>query len=140
MENKLFQVSLKVILKNEKGEILILKVPDESSMAGFYDFPGGRIKEDEIEVPFEKIISREIAEELGENIEYEIKIKPVAVARHFSSSGHLFWIFFEALYKDGEIKLSDEHRGYRWEKLNKENLDKFFIKGPLEGMKNYFNK
>ncbi len=139
MENKLFQVSLKIILKNEEGEILVLKTREESSLFGFYDLPGGRIKEDEIETPFEEILAREIAEELGENVEYEIKIKPVAIARHASLSGQLFWVFFEALYKKGEIKISAEHSGYRWEKLNGENLERFFIKGSLEGMRNYFN-
>jgi len=79
-----FQVALKVILKNGKGEILILKVPDSSQMPNYYEFPGGRIEKSEIALPFKKIIKREIEEELGHNVKYKLECSPVAIGRHFS--------------------------------------------------------
>ena len=76
----LFQVSLKLILKNKKGEILALKLPKTSSMAGYCDLPGGRINADEINMPPEKIIKRESLEEIGK-VKYSLK-KPTSVGWH----------------------------------------------------------
>ena len=39
-ENDFYQVSLKAILKNEKGEVLVLGGLDGGSFEGFYDLPG----------------------------------------------------------------------------------------------------
>ncbi len=44
-----YMVSLKVFLKNNKGEVLILKSLMGGSYEGFYDLPGGRINIDEYE-------------------------------------------------------------------------------------------
>ena len=73
----LFQASLKLVLKNKKGEILALKLPKTSSMAGYYDLPGGRINAEEIKISPEKIIGRESLEEIGK-VKYSLK-KPVSV-------------------------------------------------------------
>ena len=67
-KHALYQVSLKVFLKNERDEVLILKAADGGSYEGFYDFPGGRIDETELETPLVEIARREIVEEVG-NIE-----------------------------------------------------------------------
>ena len=53
-------VSLKLILKNAEGKVLALEAQGNGPMADYYDLPGGRIDEDEIEVPFTKIFEREI--------------------------------------------------------------------------------
>ena len=76
----LFQVSLKLILKNKKGEVLILKLPQNSSMTGYYDLPGGRINSEEIKISPDKIIKRESLEEIGK-VKYALK-KPVSVGWH----------------------------------------------------------
>lgn len=75
-----YQVSLKIILKNQQGQILILKAMNEGRFAGFYDLPGGRIDVDEFSLPFEEIIDREIMEEVG-NVKYKLYSFPVAIAR-----------------------------------------------------------
>jgi len=145
-DNADFQVSLKIILKNKKGEVLGLKMPDDSSMAGYYDLLGGRIKESEIGTPFKKIIRREVAEEIGSKIKYKLKEVPVAIGRHsylsklYQKTQYIFWAFFEADYLSGEIALSSEHKEYQWLKLNRKNLKKYFVRGPLEGMTHYFSK
>lgn len=143
-----FFVALKVVLRNAKGEILILKVPDSSQMPGYYEFPGGRIEKSEVSLPFKEILKRETEEELGRNVKYKLECSPVAVGRHFSFLDYprnknrqdFLWVFFEAKYLGGEIKISDEHKDYKWVRLNKNNLEKYFIRGPLEGMQNYFSK
>lgn len=144
-ENALFFVSLKIILHNADGAILLLKLPSTSAMAGYYDLPGGRIHRGEEKVPFSDIIAREIREEIG-NITFQLCEVPVAVSRHFyvSKKTHkeqnLFWIFFEAQYIDGKIEVSDEHTRYEWTHITEDNISKFFIKGALEGVWSYLHK
>ena len=140
----LFHVSLKLILKNKKGEIFALARPPKSSMAGFYDVPGVRINSDELEISYEDIFRREVTEEIGKLVKYSIIKKPVSVSRHpyFSAKlqkeMYIFFIFFEAAYIGGKIKISSEHVGYQWLKLDKSNIFRYFVKGLREGFKNYF--
>jgi 8-oxo-dGTP pyrophosphatase MutT (NUDIX family) len=42
---------------------LILKTPENSSFYGMYDFPGGRIDEDEFKTDYIEILKRELYEE-----------------------------------------------------------------------------
>lgn len=141
-QKDLYQVSLKVLLKNNKGEVLVLKAVDNGSYAGFYDLPGGRIDTDEFETNFSEIIAREMKEEIGD-IQYRLDSAPVAVGRHripakLTTAGkelHVLYLFFSAEYLNGEIKTSDEHMGLQW--LNLEDIDpaKYFKSGILEGVK-----
>jgi 8-oxo-dGTP pyrophosphatase MutT (NUDIX family) len=144
--NTIFEVSLKLVIKNKANEILLLKMPDDSSMAGYFDLPGGRIRELEKSGSLKTAMRREIAEELGKDVKLEIKETPVAVGRHSyiskdtSEEKWIFWILFEALYKSGEIQISPEHKEYEWLKVNTDNLSKLFMRGPLEAMSNYITK
>lgn len=140
----LFQVSLKLILKNKKGEVLALTMPKNSSMTGFYDVPGGRINSSELKLPYKEVFKREAAEEVGESVKYRLIKRPVSISRHpyfsvkFQKEMHIVFIFFEAIYLNGKIKTSSEHIGYQWLKLNKKNISKYFVRGLYEGFKNYF--
>lgn len=139
--NDFYQVSLKVILRNGKGEVLFLKNPNSGGMANMHDLPGGRIDVLEFTTAFEKIIQREIKEELG-NVKYSLKTNPVALGRHVYNNKHkadvkLFYVFFEAEYKSGKIVISDEHVNYEWVDFKKITLKKYFVSGLLEGMKMY---
>ena len=144
-ENALFFVSLKIILRNDDGAVLLLKLPPTSAMAGYYDLPGGRIRGGEEKIPFREIIAREIREEIGD-ITFKLCEVPAAVGRHFyvSKKTHkeqnLFWIFLEAQYVYGKIEISDEHTKYEWIHITEDNVDKLFIKGALEGMWSYLHK
>lgn len=143
-DNDFYQISLKVIIQNKKGEILALKGMTGGSYDGFYDIPGGRIDKKEFKTPLLKIIRREIQEEVG-NIKYQLKPHPVALGRHLLPASlnntkkdiHILYLFFEANYLSGNIKISREHLGHKWLKLNKNNLTKYFKSGNLEGIKMY---
>ena len=143
-----YQISLKLLLKNDKGEVLALKAVDAGSYAGFYDFPGGRIDTDEFEMPFSKIIKREAVEEIGDSVIFELKSKPVAIGRHFIPAKFnstkedlkVMYIFFEAEYKSGEIEISPEHVGYKWFNLEKEDPAKLFKSGILEAINMYLQQ
>ena len=60
---------------------MILKSNKDGSYAGFYDVPGGRIDADEFSVSFEKIVKREVEEEIG-SIDYKLNPKPAAISRY----------------------------------------------------------
>ena len=140
-EKDLYQVSLKLLLKNKKGEILVLNHRKDSAFFGFYDLPGGRIHKDEFEVPLLKILKREVKEETG-NVRFTVNPVPVAVGRTAvtwakGKEAHFIFIFFEGKYLGGKIKISNEHTGYAWLKPSKNNLSKYFTRGILEGIKMY---
>ncbi len=144
-KNAEYEVSLKVILKNKKGQILLLKMPNTSSMAEYYDLLGGRIKESEKVTSFRKIIKREIKEEVGSKIKYTLSEIPVAIGHHtyFSKidkkEKYIFWVVFEATYQSGNVKISKEHSQYRWVNVTKNNLQNYFTRGPLEVMKHHLS-
>lgn len=141
-EHQFFQISLKIILKNDKGEMLLLEMPDHSKMAGYFDFPGGRITSTEIKDSFEDILNREIMEEVGP-IEYKIGPKPVSYGIHsyysnkYQKDVHVLWLFFEGQYIKGKIKISPEHKRVIWQEINQNNAKKYFTLGPLKCIEKY---
>lgn len=145
-EHDYYQLSLKVIMKNNKGEILSLGTPNNSSYAGFYDFPGGRIEKQEFTTPLTDVLKREVKEEIG-NIEYKLNPIPVSVGRHILKtkiSGlaeykHILYLFFEAHYISGDIIISNEHTGYKWFDMEKVEPEQLFKSGNLEGVNMYLN-
>ncbi|MDO8524088.1 MAG: NUDIX domain-containing protein [bacterium] len=145
-ERDFYNVSLKVFLNDDKGETLILECENGGRFVGFHDLPGGRIEKNEFNTPFDEIIKREIMEELGE-IGYELALKPVALSRMENPKresplgGLVHWlvIFFEAKYISGDIKISEEHTGFKWVKLSKENIKSFFMLANLEGAEMYLD-
>jgi 8-oxo-dGTP pyrophosphatase MutT (NUDIX family) len=143
-ENYFFQVSLKLLIHNSEGEVLLLKGLADGPMAGLYDFPGGRIAEGENAEPFESIMKREVAEELGADFAWQLRSKnPVTVARHHYTSkkyGHdltVLWLLFEADTLSDKITISPEHSGYKWIDIKSIVLEDYFVNGPLEVMRNY---
>ncbi|MDD4990097.1 MAG: NUDIX domain-containing protein [Candidatus Pacebacteria bacterium] len=139
-EKDFYQVSLKIILNNKKGETLILKGWPSETFKGMFDLPGGRIESNEFEKPIEKIIAREVKEEIG-SVKFKINLKPVGAGRCITakSKTKIFYILFEAKYQSGKIKISEEHMDFKWVKLNKKNVGKLFHKSLLEGVKMYLS-
>ncbi|MFA5188942.1 MAG: NUDIX domain-containing protein [Patescibacteria group bacterium] len=149
-EKDFYQISLKLIMKNNKGQILGLKGVKGGRYENYYDLPGGRIDTNEFLMPFAKIIAREVKEEIG-NVKYKLNLKPVALGRHLSSSTkviinnkkrivRVFYLCFEAKYLAGKIKISFEHEGFAWLNLNKVNLKKYFKSANLDALKMYFTE
>ncbi|MDO8240803.1 MAG: NUDIX domain-containing protein [Candidatus Moranbacteria bacterium] len=144
-EIDVYQISLKAILRNRDGKVLILKVPSTwGAFVGFYDLPGGRVDEDEFTVPFSEVLMREIQEEVG-NIEVKLGDAPVAAGRHSLPAEqmktekdiHILYVFYEAEMVSGEIEVGDEHAGFEWVDLTEIVLEKYFFSGILEGMQMY---
>lgn len=141
-ERDFYQVSLKLILKNEDGKILIMKGAKGGTYDGYYDLPGGRIDTDEFITPIEDIIDREVKEEIGD-IEYSLSKNPVSIGRHplikHDKEIHILYVFFVAQYISGDIKISDEHGSFEWIKLSEIEPSKYFKSGLLEGIKGYIS-
>lgn len=139
----LFYVGLKLILENKRGKILALKMPLNSSMPGYYDLPGGRINSEELKNSYNRIIKREVLEEIGEKVKYRLIKNPVSMARHFYFSprlkrkGSIFFVFFKSIYLGGAVEISSEHIDYKWLTLNNKTIPKYFTKGLQEGLRNY---
>lgn len=142
-EKDFYQISLKLILKDKQGRVLILKAEDNSSFAGYWDLPGGRIDDNEFSIDFKEIIKREIIEEVG-NIDFSIDDKPVALSRailkkpdHNGNLIKILYVMFTGEYFSGDIKISQEHTEYKWFDLKSEKLEDYFVSGILEGLKMY---
>ncbi len=142
-----YQVSLKLFLKNTKGETLILGALPMGSYTGYYDVPGGRILDTEFRIPLVDIVKRELKEECDVT-DVTIKEKPVAVGRHLvpavqtrlNRDIHVLYLFFEATLNSGEITISKEHTSFEWVDLKSLDIEKYFKSGILEGVKMYLGR
>lgn len=109
----IFQVALKVLL--QKGDkILFLR---DSDADRHWDWPGGRIDNVEYRTPIEKIIAREVREELGQKVRYVLGKPHFHLRRWTLWNGKktcVFCVFYEAKWMSGEIRLSAEHSAYEW--------------------------
>ncbi len=76
---------------------------------GLWEFPGGRLEKDESLL---QGIEREIKEEVGDiNYDYDCVLNTRIAEFSF---GKMLMIDHLAFYKEGEIRLSDEHEEYKW--------------------------
>jgi 8-oxo-dGTP diphosphatase len=106
----IYWAAFKIILKKD-NKFLFLK----TSQRGILDLPGGRADIDEGKKPIKKIIEREITEELGSEVKYNLSV-PVLQYRRYSPKYKIYVLItaYLADYISGEIKLSQEHQGYLW--------------------------
>jgi len=113
------------VVRNDKGEYLITQRGDEKNY-GKWEFPGGKLKENEL--PFDSI-KRELLEEL------ELKVNPINEIRRYTyKQFNLIFILCVPLNPD-EIKLK-EHLELTWVKVK--DFKKYnFLEGDLEFIKNH---
>jgi 8-oxo-dGTP diphosphatase len=119
-----------IVLKNDK--ILILKRSvRENCFSSQWDIPGGRINFGETP---EEALKREVKEETGLSIKV---LKPVRTWTFFKNKKNTQVIGLTMLcrYKSGKVKLSKEHKDFRWikpEDVKKYNIHKG-IKKDVKG-------
>lgn len=98
-------------LINESGEVFIAQRPEGKSMAGLWEFPGGKVEEGETP---EFALMRELEEELG--IETRpCCYHPIAFASHSYDDFHLLMPLFACRTWKGEPHLK-EHQNSAWVK------------------------
>lgn len=106
----MIEVSAAIIVSNDK--ILITKRGKSKSLANLWEFPGGKVEENE---SYEDCVVREIKEELNINIK---------VNRHYVTNEHQYdfgtikLIAFIADLESGTIELA-EHADFAWVELKK---------------------
>ena len=136
MKYATFNASFKLILR--KGDKILMLT---ESATGFLDLPGGRIEKNEIGLPLKDLFKREIAEELGKAVKYEI-LGPAIQYRRYNryTKMHALITAYEAKYLSGEIKLSSEHNKYEWVDPKTYNLKDKKINNEEERLafENYF--
>ena len=116
MKNNPFKLVVRALIKDEKGELLILKRSVHSrSNPGLWELPGGKLEPGE---DFEHALIREIKEETGLNISLK---KAIGVAQQDHAHRHSVHIIMEVEVDSGKFKISEEHEDFKWipiEKLN----------------------
>lgn len=134
-----YQISIKVLLK-KNNKVLILR--DQNDLI---DLPGGRVEKKEVKSSFEKVLRREVKEELGPHVIFKLK-SPIFYFRTYSKQ-YKYWVLIivhEGEYIKGNITLSEEHKSYKWiEKKKVKVVQKDFYKENKEKymvFKKYFNR
>ncbi|MBU2158832.1 NUDIX hydrolase [Patescibacteria group bacterium] len=119
------QVGVKVVLRNKKGEILILKRSKEKypGVNNPWDIPGGRIDKG---TSLEANLEREVFEETGLVLGPNFKL--CAAQDILKEDIHVVRLTYTG-EATGEIILSEEHTEYKWitveDLLSMEFLDRY---------------
>ena len=98
-------------LVDAEGRVLLAQRPEGKSMAGLWEFPGGKVKEGEVP---EFALMRELEEELGIETRPSCYL-PIAFASHSYESFHLLMPLFACRAWTGEIT-AREHKALAWVK------------------------
>jgi ADP-ribose pyrophosphatase YjhB (NUDIX family) len=105
----IYQVGLKILLRRGR-KVLFLRAAYKKC----FDEPGGRIDTVEHRMPLEKVLAREVREELG-NVRYTLG-GPLFQFRRYIRKKRM-WVFltvYDACFVSGTITLSGEHSSYEW--------------------------
>ncbi len=100
------------------GRVLIAKRPAGKSMAGLWEFPGGKI---EIGETPEECLIRELAEELGLSV-VTACLTPFVFASHAYEDFHLLLMLYLCRRWDG-VARAREHEALAW--VRPENLAQY---------------
>ncbi|MEM7619179.1 MAG: 8-oxo-dGTP diphosphatase MutT [Pseudomonadota bacterium] len=100
-------------LVDDDNRILIAKRPPNRSLAGLWEFPGGKIEKGETP---ELAIVRELKEELDIEV-HEKCLSPVTFASYSYEKFHLLMPLYISRCWDGEI-LAKEGQDLKWVKPN----------------------
>ncbi|MCC7160655.1 NUDIX domain-containing protein [Candidatus Nomurabacteria bacterium] len=120
------QVGVKVLLKNKDGKYLVLQRSEEKypGVGAKWDIPGGRINPG---FSLMENLKREVMEETGLEITGEPKL--ITAQDILKTDKHVVRLTYLG-FADGEVKLSDEHKEYKWLSLedlkNLEPMDRYF--------------
>ena len=96
------QVVVAAMIEGEDGKILIAERPVGKFMAGWWEFPGGKVEFGESP---EAALAREVREELGIEIEVGDPFLAVNVSRTETSA--VFVVFYWCRWTGGELQLLD---------------------------------
>lgn len=117
------------IIKNDRGEILVTQRSASMKLPLKWEFPGGKIEENETA---EECLLREIREELSVEIEV---IKSLTSVEYYYDDFSIRLVPFICEIKDGNVKLT-EHANFLWLKpIESSNLD--WAEADIPVLENY---
>jgi 8-oxo-dGTP diphosphatase len=96
------EIVVAAMIVGDDGRILIAERPEGKFMAGWWEFPGGKLEFGE---PPEAGLAREVREELGIEIEVDDPFHVVNVARTPESA--VLVVFYWCRWTGGQIELLD---------------------------------
>jgi 8-oxo-dGTP diphosphatase len=96
-------------LFNDEGRVLIAQRPQHKALGGLWEFPGGKVEEDEHP---ESALARELFEELAVIVAPH-DLKPLAFVSHAYSDFHLLMPLFTVRRWSGE-PVAREHLALAW--------------------------
>jgi 8-oxo-dGTP diphosphatase len=101
-------------LVDADNRVLIAQRPANKAMAGLWEFPGGKVNNDERP---EDALIRELAEELGITVR-EACLAPLTFASHTYSDFHLLMPLYICRRWEGTVT-AREHQALAWVRANK---------------------
>ncbi|UWQ18223.1 8-oxo-dGTP diphosphatase MutT [Jannaschia sp. M317] len=102
-----------VALVDADGRVLLAQRPEGKSMAGLWEFPGGKVEPGETP---EQALIRELHEELGIET-WESCLAPLTFASHSYDSFHLLMPLFVCRKWGGQVT-SRENQAFAWVRTN----------------------
>ncbi len=102
-----------VALIDVDGRVLLAQRPEGKSMAGLWEFPGGKVENGETP---EVALIRELEEELGINT-WQSCLAPLTFASHSYESFHLLMPLFACRKWEG-TPVSRENQSLKWVRAN----------------------
>lgn len=103
-----FSFAQKIVLVNEKSEVLLVKTTKDD----LWDLPGGHFdKKDESQI---ESLKREVSEEIGNSVDFEILEEISVSLRKWKGAFTNIKVGYLAKYNLGKIKLSEEHSDFKW--------------------------
>ncbi len=132
-----YHVGLKILLR-KGNDVLFL----HSASKEFLDLPGGRIDDSEDSVSVIDVLHREIREELGGSVQYEVGEPLFQYRRFVKNRFRIFLTVYDGVYLGGYVQISDEHSDYEWIDPQKRRftVDDFFHKEEYEAFLKHFSK
>jgi 8-oxo-dGTP diphosphatase len=103
-----------VALIDPDGRVLLAQRPEGKSMAGLWEFPGGKVEPDETP---EVALIRELQEELGIDT-WESCLAPLTFASHSYETFHLLMPLFACRKWQG-VPQSKEGQALKWVQANR---------------------
>ena len=113
IDPKNLKIVVSIALINNYDQVLIAKRPNNKHLAGFWEFPGGKVEKDETP---ENALIREVKEELNVNINNKC-IAPLSFSEFDYKNFHLLLLLYICRRWEGEPK-SMENNELKWVEPN----------------------
>ncbi len=120
------------------GKFLIIKRASHDTMPGLWEFPGGKLEDNEM---LEDCAKREVKEEAGldaKNIDYKGVSERFLEDRNQDADFHTIVHHFHVTKFDGTVRLSEDHTDFKW--LSKEEILKMKVGDEIGSDTTYFLK